>query len=75
LKHAGDEVFTRHVLNAVAKVLPRGDIIFERPLKSRRDPGQQHLRVVDALDAAAMVHSTVVAQWDEVVPEAFFEFA
>jgi phage terminase large subunit-like protein len=75
LHHAGDEVFARHVLNAVAKVLPRGDIIFERPVKSSRSTGEQHRRVVDALDAAAMVHSTLVAQWDEVVPEAFFEFA
>jgi phage terminase large subunit-like protein len=74
LTHAGDEAMTRHALNAVAKVLPRGDTIFERPAKSK--PGTDNsLRVVDALDAAAMVHSTLVAQWDEVVPEAFFEFA
>ncbi len=73
LKHAGDEPLTRHVLNAIAKVLPRGDIIFERPVKSRKHKTEQRRRVIDALDAAAMVHSTVMAQ--ETEPEPFFQFA
>jgi hypothetical protein len=51
---------TRHVLNAVAKVLPGGDIVFERPSSSRG--GSEHvqeMREVDALDAATMAHTFV----------------
>jgi hypothetical protein len=55
LKHQGDDGFSRQVLNAVAKVLPRGDTVFERPARSKGT--NRRCRVVDALDAAAMVHS------------------
>ena len=56
IKHAGDREFTRHVLNAVAKIQRGGDPIFERPHQSRRSVDEQDRRVIDALKAAAMVH-------------------
>jgi phage terminase large subunit-like protein len=62
LWHPGDPVFTRHVLNAVSRILPRGDAVFERPHRSRASALQDR-RVVDALDAAAMVHSVAVGQY------------
>lgn len=55
IRHAGDSGLRRHALNAVTKLLPDGGAKFARPHDSRT--GQQHGRVVDALDAAAMVHS------------------
>lgn len=56
IKHAGDQEFTHHVLNAVAKIQRGGDPIFERPVQSRRNVDEQDRRVIDALKAAAMVH-------------------
>jgi hypothetical protein len=56
LRHTGDAGLTRHVLNAVARLLPGGDSRFDRPAESRRS-GEQPRRVIDALTAAAMVHS------------------
>lgn len=56
LRHVGDAGLTRHVLNAVAKLLPGGDTRFDRPKETRRS-GEQPRLVVDALSAAAMVHS------------------
>jgi phage terminase large subunit-like protein len=56
LYHMGDAGLTRHVLNAVARLLPGGDSRFDRPAESRRS-GQQPMRVIDALTAAAMAHS------------------
>lgn len=56
LKHSGDVGLTRQALNAVARVLPRGDAIFERPAQNRRS-SEQDRRVIDALKAASMVHS------------------
>lgn len=61
LKHTGDPGLRRHVLNAVIKVMPRGDSVFERPHRSRSDSQLNAQRVVDALDAAAMVHSVRLA--------------
>jgi phage terminase large subunit-like protein len=58
-KHPGDPEFNRHVLNAVTRVLPQGDARFDRPHQSRLG-GEQDRRVIDALTAAAMVHSTYV---------------
>lgn len=49
-------MLTRHVLNAIARVLPSGDARFDRPAQSRLG-GQQDQRVIDALVAAAMAHS------------------
>jgi hypothetical protein len=56
LKHQGDRDLTRHALNAVTRILPYGDARFERPAQSRNGP-EQDRRVIDALTAAAMVHS------------------
>lgn len=56
IKHTGDREFTRHVLNAVAKIQRGGDPIFERPVQSRRAVDEQDRRVIDGLKAAAMVH-------------------
>jgi phage terminase large subunit-like protein len=62
IKHTGDPEFTRHVLNAVAKIQRGGDPIFERPHQSRRSVDEQDRRVIDALKAAAMVHRVAVMQ-------------
>ena len=56
IHHVGDSEFTRHVLNAVAKIQRGGDAIFERPHQSRRNIDEQDRRVIDGLKAAAMVH-------------------
>jgi phage terminase large subunit-like protein len=58
LLHSGDEALRRHALNAVAKLLLDGGSRFGRVSESRS--GQNHLRVIDALIAAAMVHSYAV---------------
>jgi phage terminase large subunit-like protein len=58
LWHAGDDGLTRHALNAVARILPQGDVRFDRPHKSRL--AQQERRVIDALIAGAMVHTVAV---------------
>jgi phage terminase large subunit-like protein len=62
LWHSGDPGLTQHALNAVARLLPNGDAKFERPKESRtvRDELQRR-RVIDALIAAAMVHTTAAA--------------
>ena len=56
LKHTGDRGLTQHVLNAQVHMLPKGDPVFERPSQTRQG-GNQELRVIDALSAAAMVHA------------------
>lgn len=61
LKHTGDPGLTRHVLNAIARILPGGDARFDRPSTTRRGAGQDS-RVIDALTAAAMVHTTASAE-------------
>ena len=68
LKHQGDADLTSHTLNAIARILPRGDAIFERPSHSRRSNVEQAHRVIDALKAASMVHAHVaipIEQEDE----------
>ena len=60
LKHSGDPELRRHALNAVARVLPYGDARFDRPSRTRQG-GDQDRRVIDALTAAAMVHSAAAA--------------
>ena len=57
LRHTGDRDLTRHVLNAVARVLPQGDVRFERPV-ANRNSSEQDRRVIDALVAAAMAHTS-----------------
>jgi phage terminase large subunit-like protein len=61
IRHPRDSEFTEHVLNAVAKVLPDGRARFDRPSTSRAATGQRR-RVIDALVAAAMVHSVASAE-------------
>jgi phage terminase large subunit-like protein len=56
LKHSGDIALTAHAQNAIARVLPRGDARFDRPAQTRQS-AEQDRRVIDALTAAAMVHS------------------
>lgn len=56
LLHSGDAGLRRHALNAVARLLPDGGWKFARPSESRQG-GRQDARVIDALVAAAMVHS------------------
>lgn len=56
LRHSGDLDLSKHALNAIARVLPHGDARFDRP-KDGRIGGDQAVRVIDALTAAAMVHS------------------
>lgn len=58
LLHAGDEGLRRHVFNSVTKLLPDGGARFARSSESRT--GNQSARVIDALVAAAMVHSVAV---------------
>ncbi len=63
LWHSGDEGLRRHVLNAVARVLPSGETRFARPRQSRQvSQATQRARVIDALDAAAMVHTSAVGE-------------
>lgn len=59
LKHAGDADLTKHALNAIARVMPLGDARFDR-VSNTRQGGDQERRVIDALTAAAMVHSAAV---------------
>jgi hypothetical protein len=68
LKHSGDPGLTRHVMNAVAKSLPQGDIRFERPHSSRRSSTEQSRRVIDALTAACLAHTSASAG-EEPPPE------
>lgn len=63
LHHSGDQGLKSHTLNAIARVLPGGDARFDRPATNRRSPDQNR-RVIDALVAAAMVHSVRVAVGD-----------
>jgi phage terminase large subunit-like protein len=60
LHHTGDPKLTRHVLNAVAKVRAEGTR-FDRPSQTR-EGGNQDMRVIDALVAAAMVHNAAAAE-------------
>ncbi len=64
LRHTGDPGLTRHVLNAVTRLLPAGDARFDRPAKGRQHTREQDARVIDALTAAAMVHTAVAAELD-----------
>jgi hypothetical protein len=71
LQHQNDRPFTRQVMNAIARVLPRGDFVFERPSQTR-NTSQQDRRVIDALIAAAMVH--MVAATTKVRRPAVFDW-
>ncbi len=68
LRHTGDRGLSRHVLNALGRMLPQGDTRFERPVQSR-NAAEQDRRVIDALVAAAMVHSVATTNQDSVYKE------
>lgn len=74
LMHTGDPEFARHVLNAVARVLPGGQTRFDRPSKSRSGE-QQNRRVWDALTAACMVHSVAADEFAHASPFVFEVFS
>ena len=59
LRHSEDDGLKRHALNAVTRLLPDGGSKFAR-ISETRQGGQQDTRVIDALVAAAMVHSHAV---------------
>ncbi|HYS28797.1 MAG TPA: terminase large subunit, partial [Candidatus Limnocylindria bacterium] len=61
LHHSGDQALTDHAMNAVVRLLPASGAKFERSVAGRMNEGQT-LRVIDALVAAAMVHSTAVEE-------------
>jgi phage terminase large subunit-like protein len=58
IRHNGDRVFRRHVLNAIARRGEADRHRFDRPTASRNTrAGRQDRRVIDALTAATMVHT------------------
>ena len=59
LLHSGDDELRRHALNAITRLLPDGGSKFAR-ISETRQGGNQDARVIDALVAAAMVHSYAV---------------
>jgi phage terminase large subunit-like protein len=64
LKHTGDKELTRHAMNAIARPATYGDLRFDRPVSSRTQSAKakaEDLRVIDALVAAAMVHTSASA--------------
>jgi phage terminase large subunit-like protein len=73
LHHTGDAALTSHALNAIARVLPQGDARFDRSSQTRQSADQDR-RVIDALTAAAMVHSQASGP-SEAAQEAFVAWA
>jgi phage terminase large subunit-like protein len=67
LRHSGDDGLRQHALNAVARLLPDGGAKFGRVSETRQG-GNQDARVIDALVAAAMVHSYAVEKHDQPAP-------
>jgi phage terminase large subunit-like protein len=59
LFHSGDEGLRRHAYNAIARLLDGGGARFGRTSEVRNS-GNNQARVIDALVAAAMVHSFAV---------------
>ena len=57
LHHSGDAGLTSHAMNAIARMNRLGATVFDRPNPQRTGGATQDLRVIDALDAAAMVHA------------------
>lgn len=57
IKHTGDPAFRRHVLSAIRARLPGDRYRFDRPRTLRKARKDQRRIVIDALTAAAMVHS------------------
>jgi hypothetical protein len=71
LQHTGHPELTRHVLNAVARVLPRGDVVVDRPNQSRSAQAQDQ-RVIDGLTAASIVNDAAIGtRWPSVDVSAY----
>jgi phage terminase large subunit-like protein len=68
IKHTGHPVLRRHAMNAVVRHLPGDKKRFDRPSTTRQNVREQHRRVIDALDAASMVHSVATVDADEAEP-------
>lgn len=64
LFHTGDDGLRQHAMNATT-VEVGGRAKFERPVLSRRSQREQRRRVIDALDAAAAVHSVFAAALEQ----------
>ncbi len=64
LWHSGDPGLTRHVMNAIARMLPNGKTRFDR-ISQTRQGGDQEARVIDALVAACMVNVAVAQHFGE----------
>ena len=62
LRHLGDPGMNRHVFNARSRLLPGGETRFDRPAQSRASNAAQQVRMIDALTAAAMVHSQYASE-------------
>jgi phage terminase large subunit-like protein len=62
LRHTGDSVLRRHVMNAIARKLPGDRRSFDRPSTSRT-AARQDVRVIDALKAASMVNAVAAAEF------------
>jgi hypothetical protein len=58
LRHNGSSVLRAHAMHAVARAMPGDRKRFDRPAQGRSRRTQDH-RIIDALDAAAMVNSFV----------------
>jgi len=66
IQHQGDVDLTAHALNAIAQELPSGKVRFQRPKEGRQVRTQlRRRRVIDALTAAAMVHTACAAEWGD----------
>lgn len=74
LKHERDPGLTRHVLNAIAKTLPQGDIRFERARSTRKSKDQDML-VIDALSAASQAHMVASTTGEEEEGEILVAYA
>jgi phage terminase large subunit-like protein len=72
LHHTGDPGLAQHVLNAIARMLPGGDVRFDRPVEGRL--ADQERRVIDALDAASFVNAFYALPAEEEAPTPFVLF-
>jgi phage terminase large subunit-like protein len=71
-----DPEFTRHVMNAISRVLRDGRTRFDRK-SSSRNKSQQDQRVWDALDAATMVNAAAAGEFlasDDAPPDHLLDF-
>ena len=72
LHHSGDAELTSHAMNAIARTNRLGATVFDRHNPQRTAGAAQDLRVIDALDAAAMVHAQAMIEVPVVEAFAFY---